>query len=600
MAFTNPFRYFPDPLVVKAAEEVIARIDSSKDLRPAFSEGKMLGVLIVECPASRQPCQSKGRQAAVAETPFSPAGPPLHVIPGSFHVIPGSFHVIPGLTRDLHSSNRLGYLAAFSGNVGGRSLIDGFVPPIFDLLDPSGHFKIRETEITSINQQIGSLSTSLELKSLKAELSAAEQDRDSEISSMKARMAISKRERDEIRCELSDQSRLAELIRESQFEKAGLKRLKVLWEERISALKMDIEKIEDVISSLKQKRSKMSDELQEWIFRQYIVHNALGEESSIMDIFAAEGLVPPGGTGECAAPKLLEYAFRNGLKPVAMGEFWYGRSPETAVRTHGHFYPSCTSKCGPLLGWMARGLDTSECMNNARHATPNIIYEDEVLVAVDKPSGMPSVPGLDGRESAFEILKRSVGELFVVHRLDMDTSGVLVFAKTASAAVEIQKQFENQTVEKVYKARLSASEEQKAGCSGQTYTNGVLNRGFRLKVGDKGRIELPLSPDYDERPRQKVDFSQGKAAVTDYEIVGLGQDGCLDVLFRPRTGRTHQLRVHAAHTLGLARPILGDPLYGSASVYGISQDSPRLALHAASITFRHPVTDRITTLNSNL
>ncbi len=585
MAFTDPFRYFPDPLVVRAAEEVIARIDSSEDLRPAFSEGKMLGVLIVECPASRQPCQSKGRQAAVAEIPFSPAGPSLHTN--------GSLHVIPGLTRDQHTGNELCYLAAFSGSVGGRSIIEGFAPPVYDLLDPAGHFKIREAEITSINQRIDSLSTSPELTALKSELAAAERDRDVEISSMKARMAISKRERDEIRRELSDPSRLADLIRESQFEKAELKRLKAFWENRISGLKMETEKIEDEISILKRKRSKMSDELQEWIFRQYIVHNALGEESSIMDIFAAEGLVPPGGTGECAAPKLLEYAFLNGLKPLAMGEFWYGKSPETAVRTHGHFYPSCTSKCGPLLGWMVRGLDTSECMNNAHHATPNIIYEDEVLVAVDKPSGMPSVPGLDGRESAFEILKRSVGELFVVHRLDMDTSGVLVFAKTASAAVEIQKQFESQTVEKVYKARLSASEGQKTGCFGQTYTDSGLNRGFRLKVGDKGRIELPLSPDYDERPRQKVDFSQGKAAVTDYEIVGQGQDGCLDILFRPRTGRTHQLRVHAAHTLGLGCPILGDPLYGG-------RPAPRLHLHACLISFLHPATGQMITLSSEI
>ncbi len=525
MAFTDPFRYFPDPLVVKAADEVMGMIDSSEELCQAFSEGKMLGVLVVE---------------------------------------------IPGQARDLHGGKHPGYLAAFSGNVGGKSIVDGFVPPIFDLLDPSGHFKTHEAEITSINRDIDSLSTSPELTSLRIRLSDAEQNRDSEINSMKARMAISKRERDEIRSELSDPSRLAELIRESQFEKAELKRLKVSWDEKISALKMALGKIEDEISSLKRKRSQMSDELQEWIFRQYIVHNALGEESSIHDIFAAEGLVPPGGTGECAAPKLLEYAFRNGLRPVSMGEFWYGKSPETAVRTHGHFYPSCTSKCGPLLGWMVRGLGVSgvDCGEGISPTGVNIIYEDEVLIAVDKPSGMPSVPGLDGRVSAYEVLERSVGEVHVVHRLDMDTSGVLLFAKTAKAAAIMQKQFENQTIEKVYQARLSAPD-------------GWREDGFSPKPGDKGRIELPLGPDYDERPRQKVDFVQGKAAVTDYETVGSGQDGCLDILFRPRTGRTHQLRVHASHTLGLARPILGDPLYGGTP-------APRLYLHALEISFRHP------------
>ncbi len=552
--FTDPFRYFPHPLAVKAAEEVIARVDSSEELRVDFAEGKMIGVLI---------------------------------------------YVIPGLTRNLVSGTHLGYLAAFSGSVGGRSVIEGFVPPIFDLLDPSGHFKIREAEITAINRLIESLTTSPELVGLRQELSDAEGNREVEISAMRTRMAISKRERDEIRSELSDPSRMPELIRQSQFEKAELRRLKLVWDERISGLRNRIAGIENEIKSLKAKRSAMSDKLQEWIFKQYVVHNALGEESSVWDIFKAKGLVPPGGTGDCAAPKLLEYAFRHGLKPVAMGEFWYGRSPETAVRTHGHFYPSCTSKCGPLLGWMLRGLGVSGIgcgedysVSQSEVISPserelNIIYEDEVLIAVDKPSGMPSVPGLDGRESALEILQRSVRELFVVHRLDMDTSGVQLFAKTAAAAVGIQKQFENHTVRKAYKARLSAGDTGiGTGRESGNRVHGASAAGKGLlKVGDRGRIELPLSPDYDERPRQKVDFVQGKEAVTDYEVVGISEDGCPDILFFPRTGRTHQLRVHAAHTLGLSRPILGDPLYGGLP-------APRLALHASSIIFQHPISSR--------
>ncbi len=263
MAFTNPFRYSPDPLVVQAAQEVIARIDSSPELRAAFSEGKMLGVLIV---------------------------------------------------KD-------GCLAAFSGSVGGRSHIEGFVPPIFDLLDPSGHFKTREAEITALNNKIHSLETSPSMTGRREELAAAERSRDEEIGLQKARMAISKRERDEIRSELSDPSRHDMLIRESQFEKAELKRLKQSWEERISGLKAEINRLESEIHELKSRRSQMSDELQDWIFSRYIVHNSSGEEASIKEIFAAEGLVPPGGTGDCAAPKLLEYAFRNGLEPLAMGEF---------------------------------------------------------------------------------------------------------------------------------------------------------------------------------------------------------------------------------------------------------------------------------------
>ncbi len=523
--FTNPFRYSPHPLVVQAAREVIARIDSDPELREAFSEGKMLGILLTDSP--------------------------------------------------------IRYLAAFSGSVGGRSHIEGFVPPIFDLLDPSGHFKIHEAEITSINKKIHSLETSPKLAMLREELAEAERDRDEEIGLLKVGMAISKRRRDEIRCELSDSSQYAELIRESQYEKAELRRLKLSWEERINLLKDDIGLYESEINELKSRRTAMSDELQDWIFRQYLVRNSLGEESSIKDIFAAEGLVPPGGTGDCAAPKLLEYAFRNGLKPAAMGEFWYGKSPETTVRTHGHFYPSCTSKCGPLLWWMMRGMEIED-----GHVCPelNIIFEDEYLIAIDKPSGVPSVPGLDGRESAYEVLKMKHGGLHVVHRLDMDTSGILLFAKTADAAVCIQKQFENHTVEKTYLARLSAEDPM----CGQ---EGFGPEGLKMKVGNKGRIELPLSPDYDERPRQKVDFVQGKTAVTEYEVISLNEDGTMDIIFHPHTGRTHQLRVHAAHILGLARPILGDLLYGGSP-------APRLHLHASEITFRHPFSGDIMNIKS--
>ncbi len=571
-SFTDPFRYFPHPLVIQAAGEVMAGIDSDPELRSVFLEGKMLGVLIVEN----------------------------------------------------------GYLAAFSGSVGGRSHIEGFVPPIFDLLDPSGHFKAREAEITAINNKIHSLENSSELASLGHELAEAEKDRDKEIGFLKASMAISKRRRDEIRCELSDSSDYAMLVRESQFEKAELKRLKLGWEEKIAQIKDNIGSIITDIEILKKRRSQMSDELQDWIFRQYIVHNSLGEESSIKEIFSAKGLVPPGGTGDCAAPKLLEYAFRNGLKPLAMGEFWYGKSPDTAVRTHGHFYPSCTSKCGPLLGWMMRGMEiTSDTgyggcnCDVSDHRTCvrdlhglEIIYEDEVLVAVDKPSGMPSVPGLDGRVSAFELLKMDFEELHTVHRLDMDTSGILLFAKTAAAAVCLQKQFEDHTIRKTYMARLSPEDNPSSACSGSEDCQEVaagnvlgmnkcldLTERMELPAGKKGRIELPLSPDYDERPRQKVDFAQGKAAVTDYEVVSVNEDGTTDIIFHPLTGRTHQLRVHSAHTLGLARPILGDPLYGggptAASLHqhitpthitNPGTPAPQLHLRATSITILHPLT----------
>ena len=518
--FTDPFRYAPHPLVKEAAEAVIGKIESTSELHEAFMEGKMLGVLVVS-------------------------------------------------DKDGH----IGYLAGFSGNVGGCSHIDGFVPPIYDLLDPSGHFKTREAEITALNHAIEKLMDSPQLKRLTENLSFYEKGREEEIGLMKARMAQSKKQREETRKGSDDPDLLASLIRESQFEKAELKRLKTCWEAKIDQTRKDIEEVQDKIQDFKSRRASMSDELQKWIFSQYIVHNKNGEEKSIEKIFADLGLTPPGGTGECAAPKLLEHAYRKGLTPLAMGEFWYGESPSTAVRTHGHFYPSCTSKCGPLLGYMMQGLELESASQPS--AEPVMVYEDSLLIAVDKPSGMPSVPGLDGRISAYESLSRTHTELHVIHRLDMDTSGIMLFAKTAEAAVYLQKQFEEHLIQKTYFAKLSAS---KAGKS--------------LHAGDKGEISLPLSPDYDERPRQKVDHAQGKAALTTYEVMSVAEDGTAGILFHPHTGRTHQLRVHAAHTLGLGHPIVGDMLYGGSP-------ASRLHLHACSITFRHPDSpSELTTITS--
>jgi len=563
--FTDPFRYVPHPLTGKAAELAMQRVSCmEEDLRTAFSQGKMMGVLVVEVPEGTD-----------------------------------------GFIDWLCEEERIGYICAFSGSVAGRGVVEGFVPPVFDLCEPGGHYRSHESEISIINRKIAELEDSSEFAELHAELSRAERSRDEEIGLLKARMAVSKRERDEIRSELSDPSRLAELVRESQFEKAELHRLKVGWNERIGRIKEGLRIYADKIDALKRKRAEMSDALQKWIFGQYVVHNASGEVSTIWDIFAGQGLVPPGGTGDCAAPKLLNHAFINGFKPLAMGEFWYGKSPETAVRVHGHFYPSCTSKCGPLLDFMTTGLfrnslkeqhhevqgndiDTIEVPKYGHDgAEPVVIYEDEWIVVVEKPAGMPSVPGLDGRFSVSEWLESEHAGVLdrcryeTVHRLDMDTSGVIVFARTSEAAVCMRRQFEERKVSKTYIARLSASS-----------SSGLL------VTGQKGVIRLPLGPDHDERPRQKADRVNGKEAVTEYEVAAVNPDGTIDLVFHPVTGRTHQLRVHSAHPLGLGRPIVGDLLYGGYSVDGMgaemASDAPetacRLHLHALSITFRHPAT----------
>lgn len=572
--FTDPFRYTPHPAVKEAARRVIKRIDSDPTLASAFSEGKMLGVLV---------CRSHNTETSHTNV----------------------------IARREAKRQSLYYIAAFSGNVGGQSQIEGFVPPIFDLTDPDGEFKRREAEITELNHKIEDLLDSDRLLCLERELADAMRGSEVELTSMKEAMAVSKARREQTRKDCTDPVTLQNLTKESQHEKAEYRRLKKVFEGVISGIRERIASFYSEIESLKKQRAAMSESLQDWIFRQYIVHNALGESASIAEIFTSEGLIPPGGTGECAAPKLLEYAYRNGLKPLAMGEFWYGRSPETAVRTHGHFYPSCTSKCGPLLSYMLRGISslssghTAEGQNktDARRnepvasqnepEIPIIIYEDEAVIVVEKPSGMPSVPGLDGRKSLHEWLEEHLsGHLHAVHRLDMDTSGVMIFAKTHEAAVNLRGQFEAHTIRKTYMARVRS----------------VTNRYY--KDTGKHTICLPLSPDYDERPRQKVDFKQGKAAQTDYEIVRNLPNGTSDLLLHPTTGRTHQLRVHCAHTLGLGRPILNDMLYGAHSVYDNTdeQSGPesivhtghpsRLCLHALSITFIHPLTAEPLTFTS--
>ena len=591
--FTNPFRYVPHPLVRTAAAEVLERLETWKQMpedsperaiEQSFAEGKMLGVLVC------RKMEHKGSDNG--------------------EILPEG----NGRCASAEDSSTLCYLAAFSGTVRGTdgrvtASVDGFVPPIIDLTAPEGYFKLKEAEISHINHRISELSSSSTLRDLKDSYQRMLAQQENEISAMQEQLHLSKTRREEIRKSNPDTETEAELIKESQFQKAQLKRLKDKWKETLAETVTHISAFEAEISALKNERSERSDELQKWIFENALVHNALGEVSSIWEVFNADGLIPPGGTGDCAAPKLLEYAYRHGLQPLAMGEFWYGLSPETAVRTHGHFYPSCTSKCGPLLSYMMQGL---ALQNNDLTGIriPIIIHEDEAIIVAEKPSGMPSVPGLDGRQSLLEWLtERATDQSHIasdhsiksdplkfqvhsVHRLDMDTSGVMVYAKSVAAALHLRKQFEEHTIRKTYIARLDTKHDQPI--EGQT-----------------GTIPLPLSPDYDERPRQKVDFKQGKPAHTDYKILQTNPDGTTDILLYPLTGRTHQLRVHCAHTLGLARPIAGDLLYGAHTANCFQEmpwecqwqhqcgDISRLCLHALSITFIHPLTGTPQTFTSN-
>lgn len=324
-------------------------------------------------------------------------------------------------------------------------------------------------------------------------------------------------------------------------------------------------------------RKAASAQLQDFLFESYRVRNALGEEKSIKEVFAQRGLVPPGGTGECAAPKLLQWAYIQGFKPLAMGEFWYGASPRSEVRQSGSFYPSCTGKCGPLLSFMMQGLEVEANPLDKKYCgkDPEVLFSDDDIIVVNKPAGMLSVPGRTEANSLLEWLREKF-EISVesCHRLDMDTSGVMVYARHLEAKRKMEAQFAAGEVEKCYRARLSSA-----------------STPFRKQ--SEGTINLPLMLDYYDRPRQIVDFKQGKSAITDYKVEQILPNGEVEVLFYPRTGRSHQLRVHSAHHLGLGRPIKGDRLYGSPS-------ADRLYLHAESIKFRHPSSGDIISFSTKI
>ena len=356
-------------------------------------------------------------------------------------------------------------------------------------------------------------------------------------------------------------------------------------EARISSLNVILNEVKDLntstneddITALKEERKQRSIALQQWIFRQFRLRNALGEEKDIEQIFEETAhRNPPAGTGECAAPKLLQHAYLNGLQPLAMAEFWWGDSPKGEIRRHGLYYPSCRHKCEPILGFMLQGLDVepNPLLTSVTDADQlETVYEDDYLLVVNKPAGMLSVPGKTGQASVLTILQErypdATGPL-LVHRLDMATSGLLLAAKDKDTHALLQKQFEGRSVKKRYIALL----------------DGIP------QVEPKGFIRLPLRPDFDNRPLQMVDFEYGKPAVTRYEFLYVIQSEAKDlgnthvkksstrVALYPETGRTHQLRVHSAHPDGMNCPIVGDPLYGQAA--------DRLYLHAESLQFQHP------------
>ena len=517
--FTFPFHYTPHPLCVLAAEETQAYLKSRTDWTDELRKGKMFGVLIVR-----------------------------------------------------NQTNDLGYLAAFSGNFLGRNVHDFFVPPIYDLLQPDGFFRIEEDQISAINQRIKRLQTDEDFANAKQQLQDESKKIKQAILSAKEEMKVAKRRRDERRKANLSSEEETNLIKESQFQKAEYKRLERSLKEKENKFRLAVERFETEINQLKHERKSRSAALQLKLFEQFRILNANGEIKDLCEIFAptSQG-IPPAGAGECAAPKLLQYAYSHHLEPIAMAEFWWGNSPKTEIRHHGYFYPSCKSKCEPILGHMLQGLQVDENPLLSKQYIENleIVYEDDAIIVVNKPAGMLSVPGKNDLDSVYQrlhtLFPKATGPM-LVHRLDMATSGLLIAAKTKETHQFLQGQFERQTVEKRYIALL----------------DGTIAK-------NEGLISLPLCLDPTDRPRQIVSVEFGKPAVTEFKVLDRLDDKTL-VAFFPRTGRTHQLRVHAAHAEGLNCPILGDELYG--------QKADRLYLHAEEVTFTHPVSNQRITVRS--
>lgn len=466
------------------------------------------------------------------------------------------------------------FIAAFSGKIDESTTIPGFVPPIYNTLDQEAFFKKGEHSLNRLNLEIKTIEQSKKYGDLIQEKAIIEETSKQEIEDYKAVILNNKRRRNEKRQEhgLSDQNK-AQLNEESKREQLSFKKLKRELKIKNEEILNKIEGFLSEINSLKQHRQELSNQLQQQLFQSYVIQNFQGEKSNVLDVFNAfNGETPPSGTGECALPKLLYFAAIHGLKPISFAEFWWGKSPVGEIRKQGHFYPACRAKCEPLLKFMLSGI---ECESNPVLKTPiskgiTTLFEDDHLLVIDKPSGMLSVPGKSNIDSAEDILKLThpmLTFLKAVHRLDMGTSGILIFAKDAVTHTRLQLQFQKHKVKKIYIAVLEGEIKEK-----------------------EGKIELPLRLNLDHRPHQMVDFKLGKKALTHFKTIEVKNNRTY-IEFYPLTGRTHQLRVHSAHHLGLNCPIAGDELYGT------SKD--RLYLHASELTFEHPMTNMPMTLKSD-
>ncbi len=522
--FTFPFYYEAHPLAILAAEQLQGYLQNQNDWKHNFglntqdsglAIGKMFGVLVVQ-----------------------------------------------------DNNSKLGFLAAFSGKLADSNEHDYFVPPVFDMLQSDGFFKQGEQVVNGVNAEIEKIESDPLYIELSKSYQAAEKLSKVEIAAKKEAVNVARRLRKQRKRDLlnilskSDFDELLESQKEESLKNKYFYNLFVKeWEEKLTSIKLELEPFETALSKLKKERKELSNALQQKLFDQYQFLNAREESKSLRTIFQEELNLPiPAGSGECAAPKLLHYAYSHNLRPIAMAEFWWGQSPKSEIRKHGEFYPACRSKCIPILSHMLTGLQVEDnplLKNPAEGKQLEIIYEDDVLLLVNKPAEFLSVPGKNISDSVQNRILELYPEAILVHRLDQSTSGIILIAKNKNVHQQLQAQFIKRTVEKRYVALL----------------DGIV----KLK---EGIIDLPIRVDLDNRPQQMVCYRYGKPSQTKYRVL-TESNGLTKIHFYPITGRTHQLRMHAAHPSGLNAPIFGDDLYG--------KKEDRLHLHAEFLAFTHPI-----------
>lgn len=522
--FTFPFHYEPHPIGILAAKELQNHLRTQTDwvydfgnntVENSLQIGKMFGVLVVK-----------------------------------------------------NRKEQLGYLAAFSGKLAGSNHHPGFVPPVFDTLQTDGVLNKGMNILNEINQRVKELENDSEYLELSQILNLETAKSIQQIEQQKELIKSSKAERKAQRYEAKSVMTKEEFVTlEAQLaqvsigHKIRMKHLTLHWETKLKALQEKLNVYLDEINYLKNKRKLKSASIQQELFEAYQFLNAKGQTKNLLDIFQETS--PIAGAGECAAPKLMQYAYLHDLQPIALTEFWWGKAPKSEVRKHGNYYAACWSKCKPILTHMLDGLEVDDnplIVNYAFDTVIDTIYEDEYLAVINKPVELLSEPGKYIEDSVATRMKnkypQATGPL-IVHRLDMATSGLLLIAKSLAIHKHLQRQFMRRTISKRYVAVL----------------DGLLDH-------DTGIVDLPLRVDFDDRPRQLVCYEHGRTAQTRYEVINR-VDNRTRIYFYPITGRSHQLRVHSAHSLGLNMPIVGDELYGT--------KDRRLHLHAEYIQFDHPI-----------